>query len=215
MRKHHLLFAVLAAGAAAALWFFRPNTLDGPEPTDCGTVSECTVPVPVPATGDAEPAPAETPEQSTTPDPAAAPPREGHGERSEAGKPALTVADGIRLREDYERLMAEKRGPEAIAALRLATEADPSARNHGELGSLLQKLTAFDEAARHLRAAAELDPGNADRWIALANVYYLKVDPGKAWQAERRAKEAEPGLVLARGPDGLRIRAGAPPPPAP
>jgi hypothetical protein len=73
---------------------------------------------------------------------------------------------------------------------------------------LLYRLTALDEAAIHLRAAAELDPMNADRWIALANLYYRKVDLGEAWKAEKRAREAEPGLELARDENGMRIRKG-------
>lgn len=215
MRRHHLLLAILLAGAVATLWFLRPRPADGPEPSDCSTASECELPIPAgTGGGEAQPEPpSSSPETPATPAPetSEAAPRDGHGERG-SDRP-LTVADGVRLREDYERLMAEKRVPEAIEALRRATEADPSASNHGELGSLLAKLTAFDEAARHLRAAAELDAGNADRWIALANVYYRKVDLGEAWAAERRAKEAEPGLVLGRDAEGMRIRAGAPPPP--
>ena len=94
-----------------------------------------------------------------------------------------------------------------------AVEAAPTAKNHGDLGTLLYTLTAFDEAAVHLRAAAELEPGNADRWIALANVYYRKVNPGEAWKAEKRAREAEPGLELGRDGTGMRVRQGAAPPP--
>lgn len=97
---------------------------------------------------------------------------------------------------------------EAVEAFREVVAAEPTARNHGDFGGLLYRLTAFDEAAIHLRAAAELDPGNADRWIALANVYYRKVNPGEAWKAERRAREAEPGLELGRDADGMRVRKG-------
>lgn len=209
MRRHHLLLAVLLAGAVATLWFLRPRPADGPEPTDCSTASECELPAPAGIDDGKEAEPPSTPSPAAAPESSSSSSRDGHGER---GTPApLTVADGVRLREEYERLMAEKRVPEAIEALRRATEADPSASNHGELGSLLYTLTAFDEAARHLRAAAELEPGNADRWIALANAYYRKVDPGEAWAAERRAREAEPGLVLGRDADGMRIRAGAAP----
>lgn len=209
MRRHHLLLAVLLAGAVATLWFLRPRPADGPEPTDCSTASECELPAPAGIDDGKEAEPPTTPSPAAAPESSPSSSRDGHGER---GTPApLTVADGVRLREEYERLMAEKRVPEAIEALRRATEADPSASNHGELGSLLYTLTAFDEAARHLRAAAELEPGNADRWIALANAYYRKVDPGEAWAAERRAREAEPGLVLGRDADGMRIRAGAAP----
>jgi tetratricopeptide (TPR) repeat protein len=116
------------------------------------------------------------------------------------------AADGAALRAEADRLIAEGKVVEGIDVFRKAVEAAPTAKNHGDLGSLLYRLTAFDEAARHLRAAAELDPGNADRWIALANAYYRKVDPGEAWKAEKRAREAEPGLQLGRDGDGMRVR---------
>jgi tetratricopeptide (TPR) repeat protein len=104
--------------------------------------------------------------------------------------------------------MAEGRTLDAIRKLRKATEADPSPKNHGDLGDILMRLLAFNEGLVHLRAAAELDPGNGDRWIALANAYYKAIDPGQAWEAERRAQEAEPGLVLGRDKNGMRVRQG-------
>ncbi len=119
--------------------------------------------------------------------------------------PAVTV-DGAALRTEADRLIAEGKVAEAIEVFRQAVEAAPTAKNHGDLGTLLYRLTAFDEAALHLRAAADLDPGNADRWIALANVYYRKVNPGEAWKAEKRAREAEPGLELGRDTEGMRVR---------
>jgi Flp pilus assembly protein TadD len=119
--------------------------------------------------------------------------------------PAAAV-DGATLRAEADRLIAEGRVVEGIDVFRRAVEAAPTAKNHGDLGSLLYRLTAFDEATLHLRAAAELDPGNADRWIALANVYYRRVNPGAAWEAEKRAREAEPGLELARDAEGMRVR---------
>lgn len=120
--------------------------------------------------------------------------------------PSPAAADGAALRAEADRLVAAGKVIEGIEVFRKAVEAAPTAKNHGDLGSLLYRLTAFDESARHLRAAAELDPGNADRWIALANAYYRKVDPGAAWKAEKRAREAEPGLELGRDADGMRIR---------
>lgn len=116
------------------------------------------------------------------------------------------AADAAALRAEADRLIAAGKVVEGVEVFRKAVEAAPTARNHGDLGSLLYRLTAFDESARHLRAAAELDPGNADRWIALANAYYRKVNPGEAWKAEKRAREAEPGLELGRDADGMRIR---------
>jgi tetratricopeptide (TPR) repeat protein len=95
---------------------------------------------------------------------------------------------------------------EGIEVFREAVRAAPTAENHGDLGRLLYRLTALDEAAIHLRAAAELEPTNADRWIALANLYYRKVNPGEAWKAEERARQAEPGLELGRDAHGMRVR---------
>lgn len=129
------------------------------------------------------------------------------GPMSSAALPSpAAAADGAALRAEADRLIAAGKVIEGIDVFRKVVEAAPTAKNHGDLGSLLYRLTAFDESARHLRAAAELDPGNADRWIALANAYYRKVDPGAAWKAEKRAREAEPGLELGRDADGMRIR---------
>jgi tetratricopeptide (TPR) repeat protein len=138
------------------------------------------------------PAAIPTPQPATTALPSAPPP---------------STADRVR-REDADRLLAEGKVLEAVEAYREVVALEPTAKNHGDLGSLLYRLTAFDEAAVHLRAAAELDPGNADRWIALANVYYRKVNPGEAWKAEKRARAAEPGLELGRDAEGMRVRKG-------
>jgi len=119
-----------------------------------------------------------------------------------------TEPSAAALRQEADQLIRDGKVLEGVEVFRRAVEAEPTAQNHGDLGSLLYRLTAFDEAAIHLRAAAELDPTNADRWIALANVYYRKVDPGEAWKAEKRAREAEPGLELARDGSGMRIRKG-------
>ena len=116
--------------------------------------------------------------------------------------------DGAALRSEADRLIAAGKIEEGLDVLRKAVEAAPTAKNHGDLGALLYRLTAFDESAVHLRAAAELDPGNADRWLALANVYYRKVNPGEAWKAEARARQAEPGLELGRDAEGMRVRKG-------
>lgn len=142
-----------------------------------------------------------TPEPSTT-----APPFPRAATRTSAPPAPAVATDGAALRAEADRLIAEGRVTEGIEVFRKAVEAAPTAANHGDLGSLLYRLTAFDEAALHLRAAAELDPGNADRWIALANVYYRKTNPGEAWKAEKRAREAEPGLQLGRDGAGMRVR---------
>jgi len=113
------------------------------------------------------------------------------------------------LRAQADALLKEGKVLDAIDAFEAALKADPSsARNHGDYGRLLRDLTAIDKALYHLRRAADLDPGNADRWIDLANAYYLKQDPGEAWKAEKRAREAEPDLKLRRNRRGLQERAG-------
>ena len=142
------------------------------------------------------------------PHPSTAPPPDRVATRTVQPSPAAP-ADGAALRAEADRLIAAGKVVEGIAVFRKAVEAAPTAKNHGDLGGLLYRLTAFDEAAIHLRAAAELEPGNADRWIALANVYYRKVDPGEAWKAEKRAREAEPGIELGRDNEGMRMRKGA------
>jgi hypothetical protein len=141
--------------------------------------------------------------------PPVVPPAVPHPRASEpAAAASAPPAPSPATRADVDRLLAEGKIMEAVEAFRVVVAAEPTAQNHGDFGGLLYRLTAFDEAALHLRAAAELDPGNADRWIALANVYYRKVNPGEAWKAEKRARAAEPGLELGRDAEGMRIRKG-------
>ena len=125
-----------------------------------------------------------------------------------ARAPANAASEAAALRAEADGLMGEGKVEEGMKVFRKAVEADPSAKNHGDFGRLLYRLTAFDEAVVQLRAAAELDPNNADRWLALANAYYRKVDLGEAWKAEKQAREAEPGLELGRDGDGMRVRKG-------
>jgi tetratricopeptide (TPR) repeat protein len=159
-----------------------------------------------PSCGEGEPCSAKE-----TPVPRASPPMASPSSAASAPAPQAEEADGddgVALRDQADRLIGAGKIQEGLEVFRRAVAADPSAKNHGDLGGLLYGLTAYDEAAIHLRAAAELDPMNADRWIALANVYYRKVDLGEAWKAEKRAREAEPGLELARDGSGMRIRKG-------
>jgi hypothetical protein len=163
--------------------------------------------VPVPHDGDA---PTHTGAAPTPAEPIGtptAPPADRAQTRTVGPSPPVPRDEPAR-REDADRLIAEGKVLEGIEVFRKVVAADPTAKNHGDLGALLYRLTAFDEAALHLRAAAELEPGNADRWIALANVYYRKVDPGEAWKAEKRARQAEPGLELGRDGEGMRVRKG-------
>lgn len=210
MKQHHALALLLLASVAGGFWLLRPSKLavDPVEETagSCEQESACSTVV-APRDGDpAErdvPSPpsaaAPAPDASAVPAPSPAP-----------SAPPSSPATGEDLREKADRLLAEGKVREGLDAMRKAVEADPSARNYGDLGALLERLTVFDEAARNLQRAAELDPTNADRWIALANAYYRKVDLGEAWKAERRAREAEPGLVLGRDADGMRIRQNDP-----
>jgi tetratricopeptide (TPR) repeat protein len=160
--------------------------------------------VPEPDRDDASTRSADAP---TPAEPLVAPPMPPDRTEVRTVQPSPAVpTDQPARREEADRLIAEGKVMEGIEVFREVVAADPTAKNHGDLGALLYRLTAFDEAAIHLRAAAELDPGNADRWIALANVYYRKVDPGEAWKAEKRAREAEPGLELGHDSEGMRVR---------
>lgn len=188
-----MLLTAIFVGAALLQRSRQNRTVPAPP---CADPATCGVPVSAsPATAKPTTSPTTAPPTRVEPPPLAAPP--------------AVPADGAALRAEADRLIAERKIVEAIDVFRKAVEAAPTATNHGDLGGLLARLTAFDEAALHLRAAAELDPGNADRWIALANVYYRKVNPGEAWKAEKRAREAEPGLELGRDNEGMRVRKGA------
>lgn len=187
-----LPIAMALLAAVVGMVLFRRAAKPGPPASACRRAS-CTTEVAASAEPTACPTAGRTPPPST---PSAVPP---------SPSPWL-AADGAALRAEADRLIAEGRVLEGIDVFRKAVAAAPTAKNHGDLGSLFYRLTALDEAAIHLRAAAELDPGNADRWIALANVYYRKVNPGEAWKAEKRAREAEPGLRLGRDDEGMRVR---------
>ena len=91
-------------------------------------------------------------------------------------------------------------------AYRRAVEYAPSAETHGLLGDLYLRSAATGEAGFHLRRAADLDPNNADRWLALANVYVLTTDLGAAWKAIERAKQVEPGIVIERDNNNFVVR---------
>lgn len=156
------------------------------------------------------------PVEAATPEPRPAdggpsieqPPTPLSGETSPPPGEAAPSRSANDLRDEAHRLLGQGNVAEGLEAMKKAVELDPSARNQGELGDLYVRLTVIDTGIRYLRAAAELDPTNADRWIALANAYYLEPNPGEAWKAERQAREAEPGLQLGRDARGLRIRRG-------
>jgi tetratricopeptide (TPR) repeat protein len=190
MERRHSILLFAASAVAGAFLLAALREPRAPEES-CAETNSCSAQVAAPA--------AEAPPPTTPPPVPDVPP---------AAPVEPVPVDGAALRAEADRMIAEGSVKEGLDVFRRAVEAEPTAKNHGDLGTLLYKLTAFDEAATHLRAAAELDPGNADRWIALANVYYRKVDLGEAWKAEKRAREAEPGLEMARDGSGMRVRKG-------
>lgn len=202
MKQRLVLLLVLLASAALGAWLFRPAPPRPATPVaeSCGAGDQCGSPAAVEGAGSSPTAPA-------TPPPTA---RQAPTPAAPAPEPAR---DAEAMRAEAERLMAEGKVAQGIDLFRKAVLASPSPRNCGDFGALMLKLTNFDEAIPNLRRAAEMDPGNPDRWINLANAFYLKADPGKAWAAERKAREARPGLKLRRGPDGLWLPADAPTPP--
>ena len=99
-----------------------------------------------------------------------------------------------------------------LALLQAAVERAPTIETHAALGTLYLELGAARRAESNLRAAAEGDPGNADRWVALANALALKPDPFAAAAALERAQGAEPGVRIARDAGGRLARQPAPVP---
>jgi hypothetical protein len=196
MRKKPTLVLLLAAlSVAAGFWMFRPEAGKPPGPAPVQPRHEATV------TGDGDSAatpPGEKPGADAATRPASPP----------DSKEAAAIESPADLRDKADRLMAAGNFREGIDALRAATKADPSVRNLDYLGSVLAGLMAFDEALLYLRQAAALDPGNADRWLQMATLYYRVTDPGAAWDAERRAVAAEPGLELGWDAHGNRVRKG-------
>lgn len=189
---------VLALSMAAGFFLLREDRT--PPPSGSGASTITTRPQPPVAVATPEPSPADRDrsiEQPPTPPP---------GEDAQPPGEAVPSRSADELRDEAHRLLGEGNVAEGLEALKKAVDQDPSARNQGELGDLFVRLTAIDKGIRYLRAAAELEPTNADRWIALANAYYLEPNPGEAWKAERKAREAEPGLQLGRDAHGLRIR---------
>lgn len=191
---------VLALSVAAGFLLLREDRTSPPSGSGASTIA--TRPQPPVAVATPEPPPADR-DRSVEQSPTLSP-----GEDAQPPGQAVPSRSANELRDEAHRLLGEGNVAEALEAMTQAVEQDPSARNQGELGDLLVRLTAIDKGIRYLRTAAELEPANADRWIALANAYYLEPNPGEAWKAERRAREAEPGLQLGRDAHGLRIRRG-------
>lgn len=200
MRKGPALVLLAAVSVAAGAWLFRP----APErPVAVGSASR----PPQEDDAAAGSTPAARPGAEAAPEPAPVPAAKQPSTTAKDAAPAATPS-AADLRSEADRLLATGHYREGIDALRAATKADPSVRNLDDLGSVLAGLLAFDEALVYLRQAAALDPGNADRWLQMATLYYRVTDPGAAWDAERRAKEAEPGLELGWDAHGNRVRKG-------
>ena len=96
---------------------------------------------------------------------------------------------------------------------RRAVEYDPTAETHGLVGDLYLRMAVRSDATFHLRRAAELEPENADRWIALANAYYLSTDPLAAAKALERAKQIEPTILIERDDNNFVVRGTTATPP--
>jgi tetratricopeptide (TPR) repeat protein len=94
-----------------------------------------------------------------------------------------------------------------LEAFEAAVQLDSNAETNGALGALYFLMAARTEAYTHLQRAAELDPQNPDRWLALANAEHLRTNPGAAWEAVRRARELDPGLSVERDSSGFVYRA--------
>jgi tetratricopeptide (TPR) repeat protein len=94
-------------------------------------------------------------------------------------------------------------------AYRRAADYDPSAETHGLVGDLYLRMAVRSEAEFHLRRAADLEPENPDRWLALANAHFLKSDLGAAWKAIDRAKQADPTIDIERDANNFVVRGRA------
>ena len=187
-----LLFALavgFAIGGGFRLWHRR----SGAESLPAATVPQRT---PTPATAAMPAAPAETPVIAL-----AANATEPKPERVEVARLAHE-----KLLQGRDRL-ADGELAAGLEAFEAAVQLDSNAETNGALGALYFMMAARTEAYTHLRRATDLDPDNPDRWLALANAEHLRIDPGAAWDAVRRARELDPELVIERDPSGFVFRA--------
>ena len=128
--------------------------------------------------------------------------------REAAAEPAAgelaTMADEL-VASGYDKLASgDLEG--SLIAFTSAVELYPSAKTHGALGWLYYRMNVTSQMHVELGKAAELDPFNADRWIALANAQFKRTRHGEAWKALERAREVEPGIDIDRGADGIYRR---------
>jgi len=128
-----------------------------------------------------------------------------------AHQPQAQQADAAAIAIEYllegRDLISVGQWAAAVEAFQLAVEIDSSAETNGALGSLYFRLAAASRAYAHLNRAVEMDPYDANRWIALANVLQLRGNPAEARQALRRARQIEPGLSIEHDSSGFAYRA--------
>lgn len=139
-------------------------------------------------------------------DPTAAPTRSGSAATAATPEQANPAAIAREYLLEGRDLIAVGEWAAAVEAFQMAVEIDSTAETNGALGALHFRLASPTGAYTYLNRALEMDPYNADRWIALANALQLRGNPGEAWQALARARQLEPGLVLERDPSGFAYR---------
>ena len=141
--------------------------------------------------------------------PAGLQPWTGHTSGTEPARPVDVEGLARELIERGRAALADGDFQAGFEAYRRAVEYTATAETHGLLGDLYLRAASTSEAAFHLRRAADLDPNNADRWLALANVYVLRTDLGAAWKAVERAKAVEPGITVERDRNNFVVRGHA------
>jgi superkiller protein 3 len=91
-------------------------------------------------------------------------------DRADAGKPPSS--DSLRMRADIQ--IAQKKLDDAVGTLQQAIKLAPrDAQLIGGLGRLYLQKRDFPAAERELKAALQIDPGNAVYWKDLTSTYYL------------------------------------------
>lgn len=103
--------------------------------------------------------------------------------------------------------VAERDWLGAAESFRAAIEFDSNADTEGALGGLYLRLAVGTYAYKHLKRAAEMDPDNPDRWIALANAYRLRQEPMTALKHLRTARGLDPALSIEKDENGFAYRA--------
>jgi len=125
--------------------------------------------------------------------------------RSRTTETSAAVIAHEYLREGHDLAAVGEWGG-AVEAFQMAVEINPTAETTGALGALYFRLAAPNGAYRYLKRAVEMQPENADRWIALANALQLRGNPGEAWQALAEARRLQPQLIIERDASGFAYR---------